>query len=250
MHWNRYAEPFAGGAALFFRVAPTRGYLSDRNLDVVTVYQVLRDDLDELLMDLRRHVNEEDYYYRLRAQDAGELSPVERASRTLALLRMCWGGVYRVNRRGQFNVPFGRYPNPDLIQEDKLRAAQAVLEQAEIHYADFAQVEHFAERHDWIFLDPPYDTASKTANFMAYTATGFPWSEQVRVAEMMARLADRGCYVMASNADTPAIRDLYRDWHIQAVTARRSVNANPERRTGAQEVIITTYPTAVKVSDV
>ena len=249
-HWHRYAEPFAGGAALYFRVAPERAYLSDQNLDVITVYQVVRDHLDALLADLQRHVNEEDYFYALRAQDPAELSPVERASRILALLRMCYSGVYRVNRLGQFNVPFGHYPHPDLIQATKLRAAHAVLQTTEIHLADFSRVVDFARPGDWLYLDPPYQKVSKTANFTAYTAQGFGWADQIRVAELMATLADRGCFVMASNADTPAVRDLYREWHIHPVMARRSVNADPARRAGAREVIVTTYLPASQVSDV
>lgn len=245
--WRRYAEPFAGGAAMYFRVAPAEGYLSDQNPDVITVYQVVRDHLESLLMDLGRHVNEESYYYALRAQDPSTLSSVERASRMLALLRMCWGGVYRVNRQGQFNVPYGRYPRPDLVQEDKLRAASVVLQHAVILHADFQEVEAFAQPMDLVYLDPPYDQLSKTANFTAYTSAGFSWEDQVRVAELMERLAARGCYVMTSNADTPAIRDLYRGWHVQSVTARRAVNSNPARRAGAHEVIVTTYLPAGQV---
>ncbi len=240
--WNRYLEPFAGGAALFFALGRSGSYLSDTNAELINMYQVVRDDVETLIEHLRRHRNEAEYYYAVRAQDPVALSALERASRFLYMLRVAFNGLWRENAAGRMNTPFGRYKNPDIVRADTLRAAHAVLQSATIVQADYAAAMEVAQASDLVYLDPPYAPSSKTANFTSYTAGGFSWADQEALAEQVRALGDRGVYVMASNADVPEIHDLYRGHWIQVVPVRRAINSDATKRTGASEVIITTYP--------
>ena len=240
--WNRYLEPFVGGGALFFALGQPDSYISDTNSELMNMYRVLRDNVDALIEHLGRHHNESSHYYAVRAQNPAHLSPLERASRLLFLLRVCYNGLWRENAAGQMNTPFGRYKNPDIVQEKILRAAHLVLQTATIVEADYQQAAQVAGPGDWVYLDPPYVPVSKTANFTSYTAHGFNWADQELMADMVRELGGRGVFVMTSNADVPAIHDLYRGLYIQVVPARRAINSNPTKRSGVTEVIVTTYP--------
>ncbi len=240
--WRRYLEPFVGGGALFFALGQPDSYISDTNAELINMYRVLRDDVDALVEHLGRHRNESSYYYAVRAQDPAHLSPLERASRLLFLLRVCYNGLWRENAAGQMNTPFGRYHNPDIVQEKSLRAAHHVLKTATIAESDYRAVARLAEPGDWVYLDPPYAPVSKTANFTSYTAHGFNWADQEAMAQLVREMGQRGVFVMTSNADVPAIHDLYHGLPIQIVPARRAINSNPAKRTGITEVIITSYP--------
>ncbi|WP_338055272.1 DNA adenine methylase [Sulfobacillus harzensis] len=240
--WNRYLEPFAGGAALFFALRAPGAYLSDTNPELINMYRVIRDDVESLIAHLRRHRNEAEYFYAVRALNPESLTPTERASRLIFLNKTCFNGLFRVNSKGKFNVPFGRYQNPVIVNPDRLRAAHRVLQTAEIVEADYSAVLDVAQPHDFVYVDPPYVPVSTTANFTSYTADGFNWSDQVQLANMVRQLAQRRCYVMASNADVPAIHNLYRGMWIQVVPVRRAINSDATKRSGATEVIITTYP--------
>lgn len=240
--WNRYLEPFVGGGALFFALGQADSYISDTNAELINMYRVLREDVDALIDHLGRHRNESAYYYAVRAQNPAHLSPLERASRLLFLLRVCYNGLWRENAAGQMNTPFGRYKNPDIVQEKTLRAAHQVLKTATIADADYRAVAAVAAPGDWVYLDPPYAPVSKTANFTSYTAHGFNWADQEAMAQLARDLGRRGVFVMTSNADIPAIHDLYHGLHMQVVPARRAINSNPAKRTGITEVIITSYP--------
>ncbi len=240
--WHRYFEPFAGGATLFFALGLSGAYLSDTSAELINVYQVIRDNIDILIADLGRHCNREDYYYTIRALDPETLSPVERASRFLFLNKTCWAGLLRVNRQGRFNVPFGHYEHPNIVNADGLRAAHRVLQTTEIAQADYQAVLPMAQPEDFVYCDPPYVALSGSARFTEYTAGGFDWADHVQLAAAVYTLARRGCYVMVSNADVPAVRVLYRGLWSQSVSARRSINSDATKRAGARELIITTYP--------
>ena len=244
--WNRYWEPFAGGAALFFALNRPGSYLSDTNPDLINLYQVIRDDVDALITDLRHHRNEAAYFYAIRAIPPESLSPIARASRFLFLNKTCFNGLFRVNHQGRFNVPFGRYAHPLIVDPDGLHAAHRVLHTAEIVQADYTAIRSIAQPGDFVYMDPPYAPVSSTANFTQYTAQGFGWPDHVALADTIRFLASRGCFVMASNANVPAIHSLYRGLWIQVVPARRAINADTSKRTGATEVIITTYPVALE----
>ena len=250
--WNRYLEPFAGGAALFFALGRPGSYLSDTNGDLIRFYQVVRDRVEELIERLTqiqiayRALTSEDqaaFFYTLRDRyNARQADDVEQSAIFFALGRLAFNGLYRVSAQGRYNTPFGRYKNPDIVRADTLRAAHGVLQDATIVEADYQVASVAAQPSDLIYVDPPYAPVSKTANFTSYTADGFGWADQEKLASWIRDVGDHGVYVMASNADVPAIHELYRGLWIQVVPVRRAINSDASKRSGASEVIITTYP--------
>ncbi len=250
--FNRYFEPFAGGAALFFAVARTESYLSDINGDLIRLYQTVRDDVDRLIQRLtqiqttyRAMLAEErvTFFYEIRSRyNERTTDSLEQSALFVALNRLAFNGLYRLNASGAFNTPFGRYKNPDIVRADALRAAHGALQNATLVEADYRAVGDLVRPGDLVYVDPPYAPLSRTADFTSYTANGFGWDEQVALAEFVRMLARRGVYVMASNADVPEIHELYQALHIQVVPVRRAINSDATKRTGATEVIITTYP--------
>lgn len=266
--FNRYIEPFVGAGAVYFRlfnlgriganprlrVVPA--ILNDFNGDLMLVYQVVRDHLDELIEELARHqahVTEPDYYYYIRNLDREPdfmqwPLPV-RAARTIFLNKTGYNGLYRVNQSGYFNVPFGRYTHPTVLDHAVLKAAQLALQRVDLMCCDFAQPLRLARKGDFIYIDPPYQPLSRTANFTAYTSRGFGWSEQERLAKWLARVARRGCYVLINNADTPEIRELYRAAfeerdvaiNMQSFETARNINSAPGARGGGQELTVWNY---------
>jgi DNA adenine methylase len=239
--YGRYFEPFLGGGAVFFSLAPRRAVLSDVNGELVDCYIAIRDSVDDVIEALGAHRYEKEHYYDVRALDPGSLSVPERAARTIFLNRTGYNGLYRVNRRGGFNVPFGRHSNPRLCDPDNLRACSRALQGVDIRCREFDDAVKGARRDDFVYFDPPYVPVSTTANFTNYVAGPFGWPEQQRLAEVFARLAHRGVLVMLSNSDTLAVRDLYRGYRIERVAAARSVNSNPERRGKVPEVVVRSF---------
>ena len=245
---ERYVEPFVGGAAVFFdlraRFELRAAALSDNNDELINCYTVVRDRVEELIELLaqhkrRHHAQHPDYYYKMR--DTVPRDPVRRAARLIYLNKTCYNGLYRVNSRGQFNVPIGRYRNPPICDPDLLRRASAALQGVELRVCDFAAWLDEAQPGDFFYIDPPYFPLSKTANFTAYTHGGFGLEEQVRLAGFVRQLDARGCLVMVSNSDTQVIRDLYAGLRITTVTARRAINSNGARRGPTNELVITNY---------
>jgi DNA adenine methylase len=238
---ERYFEPFLGGAAVFFHLGHPRSFLSDSNHDLVELYQVVQQNVEELIEALKTHKNEREYFYQVRSQNPHELTPAQRAARFIFLNKTCFNGLYRVNSGGQFNVPFGRYKNPAICDAEGLRAASAVLQHTDISLRDFESVLEQAQPGDFIYFDPPYDPLKKSSSFTAYTAGKFGEREQRRLAWVYAQLVERGCYVMLSNSDTPLIRELYRDFHIHEIQANRAINSKPEKRGKITELLIINY---------
>jgi DNA adenine methylase len=241
--FNAYHEPFVGGGAVFFALQPVKARLSDQNAELVTAYQVIRDDVERLIRHLRTHRVEAEYYYELRAKDPGRLEPVERASRLIYLNRTCFNGLYRVNSRGGFNVPFGRYKNPLVCNESGLRAASLALAGTATAHASYEAVLEQARRGDLVYFDPPYHPVSATANFTGYTAGAFGERDQRRLAEVFRALHLRGCKVMLSNSDTPFIHELYGDYLVEIVAAPRLVNRDASKRGPVNEVLVRNYRT-------
>lgn len=241
---QRYYEPFVGGAALFFHLQPINAQLSDTNAELINLYTVVRDQLPALLDALGAHVNERDHFYRIRAQDPVTLAPAARAARLIFLNKTCFNGLYRVNRRGEFNVPFGRYSNPTLCDVANLTAACVALQGITLTQADYATALAGATAGDFIYFDPPYQPVSKTASFTSYTEARFGPAEQEQLVATMAGLAARGCYVMQSNSDTPLIRDLYGNlpgFFVETIQANRSINSKASGRGPVNELVITNY---------
>lgn len=235
----RYHEPFIGGGAVFFALAPQQALLADINPDLVGCYRAIRDRLPAVLRYLRSHDVTEDHFYEVRSWDHADLDPAEAAARLVFLNRTCFNGLYRVNRSGRFNVPFGRYKNPRICDEDNLRAVSEALQGVDLTVGSVFETARRARRGDLVYFDPPYDPVSSTASFTSYAKDGFGREEQIRLAELFRELARRGVHVVLSNSDTPFIRELYADFVIDRVMARRAINSRATRRGPVGEVLIT-----------
>jgi DNA adenine methylase len=234
-----YAEPFAGGAALFFHIWPRckEVVLIDQNKDLVIFYRQLRDNPKELIAQARAFVHDEKTFYWVRSMNPKKLSDVHRAARMLYLNKTCFNGLWRVNAKGKFNVPFGRYTNPRIVDEEALMKASRALQIAHIIKADF----HVAERYKptFLYLDPPYDPVSTSSNFTRYAKGDFMWKDQERLEEWASGLRHMGSVVMLSNANTKRVRKLYRTWDRYVIKAARSINANGKGRAKVEELVIT-----------
>ena len=239
--YRRYYEPFVGGGAMYFSLQAEHSVISDLNGELINAYQVVKNSVEELIQSLRQHINEEDYYYHVREWSPLELTPTERASRFVFLNKTCYNGLYRVNQSGGFNVPFGRYANPTICDEQGLRVASAALRTAEVSEADFEFAVSEANENDFVYLDPPYVPLSETSNFTTYTASGFGADEQIRLASVVQQLSHRRCRVLLNNSDTPAVRKLYADYNINVAMVSRSINSDGNGRGAVRELIITNY---------
>jgi len=239
--WEGYYEPFVGGGALFFRMGPTPARISDLNMELVNVYTVTRDRVNALIAALQGLEYDRDTYYGMRGLDPESLDPVARAARMIYLNRTCFNGLYRVNRRGQFNVPMGRYRDPVICQTERLLKASARLQQADIVHAGYADAVSDASEGDFIYFDPPYQPLTSTANFTSYTAGAFDEDDQATLAKTFTELGERGVKCMLSNSDTPLIRELYSEHHIDQVMAPRAISRTASGRTAVAEVIVRNY---------
>lgn len=240
--FQRYFEPFLGGGAVYLALAPRRAVLSDLNADLMNAWQVVRDNPEALMAALDMHVYERAHYYRVRALDPAALDPVQRAARFIYLNKTCYNGLYRVNREGRFNVPFGRYPRPPkLYDRANLLALSRLLRDAELRCAPFEEATRDAGPGDFVYLDPPYDPLSPTANFTSYTRGNFTRDDQRRLADHVRELDRRGCLVAVSNSDTPEIRELYRGFRIETVHMPRNINCKPDGRSPVHELLITNF---------
>lgn len=246
-----YVEPFVGGGAVFFhlyRQGRLRGkevLLADGLQELINCYRVVRDQAEALIAELSRHEphkTDPDYYYRVRGWDRrpdyAERSDVGRAARFLFLNRTCYNGLYRVNRRGEFNVPFGRYRNPTVCDAHNLRAASRALQGVRLAAGDFAECLEVAREGDFVYLDPPYHPLSDTASFTGYTAGDFGVEDQRRLADHFCELDGRGCQVMLSNSCTPLIQELYAGYEQIEVWASRPISARPDRRGAIAELLV------------
>jgi DNA adenine methylase len=241
---GRYYEPFAGGAALFFRLAPGRAVLADCNADLIGLYGALSSDVAGVIKRLERHRTEHDetYYYSMRTRwndrDVS-WSAAERAAAFIYLNKTCFNGLWRVNRSGAFNVPIGRYTDPPICVPDTLHAAASVLARAELRCADYRSAVADAERGDFIYFDPPYDPVTATSSFTSYTADAFSGEDQRALADTARQLVARGCRVMLSNSDTPFIRAIYKGFDLERVKCPRAINSNASKRGDVDELLIT-----------
>jgi DNA adenine methylase len=248
--FRRYFEPFVGGGAVFFhlwnqRKLPSKIFLFDNNPELVNAYVVARDKLEELIVTLKRHqrLHSKTYYYKIRNLDRENchLSCVERAARTVYLNRTCYNGLFRVNSKGQFNVPIGSYASPQILLEPVIRAASAALQHVRVEVRDFRSVSGLGRRGDFFYFDPPYDPLTKTASFTSYTAGDFGESDQRELANVFATLSANGARVMLSNSKTPLVLELYKKFRIETVQARRAVNSNAAGRGRIEEIVVLNY---------
>lgn len=242
-HYNRYIEPFIGGGAVFFHLLPENSIVSDNNPDLINCYKVIKNDVEGLIKSLKKHRYEKNYYYEIRSLDRdfkkfAELSDVEKASRSIYLNKTGYNGLYRVNSKGLFNVPFGRHKNPKICDETNLRNVSQVLKKVEIFQGSFEICLDFAEKDDFIYFDPPYFPLSDTALFTSYTKISFDKSSQIKLFEVFKELNRRGCNLMLSNSYSEFILDLYKDFKIITLKAKRNINSNSQKRGLIKEALI------------
>lgn len=237
-----YYEPFVGGAAVFLALAEAkrfrRAVITDKNRELINLYQVVRDHLVKLLKaleGLQEHTSEDDYY-EIRAQTGG--TKVERAARLIYLNKTGYNGLYRVNSKGGFNVPYGRYKRPRIYDPDRLTAAAMALDGVEIRVADFEEACKDAKRGDAVYLDPPYLPLSKTASFSAYHSEAFGLPEHERLAKVFAKLQKRGVAAVLSNSATPDTRRLFQAFKCSDVSVRRPINSVASRRGAVSELLV------------
>jgi len=258
---GRYFEPFVGGGAVFFELA-SMGYLSygsprpdgrpvrravlaDVNIDLVNLYIVLQRDPIPLVVELqdpdRGYVYDKDAYYRIRALDPDKLTSVQRAARMIYLNKCGFNGLYRVNKSGGFNVPFGRYVNPTICDENGLLLASDALQRAtDVRLTDFEILMEDAREGDVCYCDSPYAPASVTSNFTSYTQDGFSFGDQERLRDAAKSASRRGAFVLLSNSDVPMIRKLYSgdDFQLDEIMAARAINSDPSKRGSVKELLI------------
>jgi len=241
---NTYFEPFVGGGAVFFDLLPETAYLSDLNNELVVTYNVIKNDVENLIKSLKKHKLDKEYFLKIRAQNPEKLSDLNTASRFIYLNRTCFNGMYRVNSKGGFNVPFGKYTNPLICDKNNLRKASKALKNVEIKKQDYKEVLKRARKGDFVYFDPPYYPVSKTASFTSYTCEGFFDKEQIELRDAFVVLHKRGCFVMLSNSDTLFINKIYSEpkgLHITKVQAGRAINSDASKRGKITEVLITNY---------
>ena len=243
-----YCEPFLGGGAVLFSLQPSNAIVNDLNADLITVYEVIRDDVEALIASLKHHENTAAYFYAIRDMDLDKakyraLSKVERASRMIYLNKTCFNGLFRVNSSGEFNTPFGQYKNPNIVNEPVLRAVSCYFRDSGIRFysEDFAATLDRVGAGGFVYLDPPYDPVSDTASFTGYNKGGFDKSEQIRLKQCCDDLTRRGVKFLLSNSATPLIRELYQGYEMTIVKAKRAINADATKRGAIEEVLIRNY---------
>jgi DNA adenine methylase len=239
--FSSYWEPFVGGGALYFRLSPLTSVISDGNEELINCYSVVRDHVEDLISALKKHINDKAHFLKIRSLQPWQLGTVERAARMIFLNKTCYNGLYRVNQRGEFNVPFGRYDNPRICDERGLRECSLALRHAEILCRDFRHLLYKAQPGDFVYFDPPYNPLSSTSSFTAYSDSPFDQREQKALRQVFRALAERGCYVMLSNSDTEFTRKLYKNFNVEAVEASRAINCDAQNRGKIAELIITSY---------
>ena len=243
--YNRYFEPFIGGGALFFELQPEQDYISDMNEELINLYSVVRDNVYELIKDLSKHEVSKEYFLEIRNIDRTEqyteLSDVERASRFIYLNRTCFNGMYRVNSQGQFNVPFGHYKNPRIIDENNLLNCSELLKKTEIKCADFSEILTKVKKGDLVYFDPPYVPLNETSSFTSYTKDGFDINMQFKLRDVCDELDNKGVKFILSNSDTKLVNELYVNYEIKKVFASRQINANADGRGKITEVLVRNY---------
>jgi len=242
-----FVEPFVGGGAVLFHLQPQHAVINDLNSELINVYEVIKHNPEELIIELKKHKNDASYFYHLRSLDRNKdfstLSKVERAARIIYLNKTCFNGLYRVNKAGEFNTPFGRYKNPNIVNEPTIKAVSDYFNSnsIELRNIDYELVLKEANAKSFVYLDPPYDPVSTGSNFTAYVQGGWNIEDQIRLKLACDELNKRGIKFLLSNAASEFILDLYKEYLINIIKANRAINSNGEKRGAVNEVLIRNY---------
>lgn len=240
--YGRYIEPFFGGGALFFALQPENAIIADSNPELINMYRQVADFPDEVIQHLKQYENTKEMFYSVRSQTWEALPKAEAAARTIFLNRTCFNGLYRVNKKGEFNVPYGKYKNPKICDQDALYAASDALKKAEILCGDyFLVLEHYAKEGDFIFLDPPYLPVSEYSDFKRYTKEQFYEEDHIELAKIITRLHERGCHIILTNSNHPLVHELYSQFTIDVLATKRYISCRGNSRKG-EDVIVTIPP--------
>ena len=247
--YGKYIEPFFGGGALFFSLNPDNAILADSNPELINMYLQVANNLDEVISYLQKYVNTSEVFYNVRSLKWESLPKAEAAARTIFLNKTCFNGLYRVNRNGDFNTPYGKYKNPKICDVETLQIASEALKKATIICGDyFLVLEHYAHEGDFVFLDPPYLPISQNADFKRYTKEQFYEDDHIELAKMINKLHERGCYVILTNSNHPLVHKLYDAYNIDIVKTKRHISCNGDTRKG-EDVIVTIPPKAKNCSN-
>lgn len=245
-----YVEPFIGGGALFFDLQPNKAIINDYNEELINVYRVVKEEPEKLLIILEEHhkLNSEDYFYKIRALDRNDnykdMSYIEKAARIIYLNKTCYNGLFRVNQAGQFNTPYGKYKNPNIINRPTILAMSKYfneMKSLKIISGDYANTLKGLKKGSFVYFDPPYLPISSSSSFTGYTDQGFGYDEQVRLKTECDKLNKRGIRFMLSNSDHPLIKELYKEYTIITVRANRAINSNVNKRGEINEVLVINY---------
>jgi len=249
---STYVEPFVGGGAVLFHLQPKKAIINDFNKELMNVYQVIKDNPNELIKVLKEHkdLNSEDYFYEIRSLDRRDdfenLSSVQKAGRIIYLNKTCYNGLFRVNRAGFFNTPYGKYKNPSIVNEVTIKAISNYFNSANIKFltGDYKEALKSLRRGAFVYFDPPYMPNSSSSSFTGYTEHGFDYEKQVELRDECLKLHDRGVKFLQSNSYSPEILELYSDqkvFNIEIVKAKRSINSQSDKRGEISEVLIYNY---------
>lgn len=242
-----YIEPFVGAGALLFELQPKRAIINDFNIELINVYEVIRDHPEELITALKEHKNTSEYFYNIRAIDRqplfNHMTVIEKASRTIYLNKTCYNGLYRVNNAGEFNSPFGRYKNPNIVNAPVIKAVSRFLNDNNItiKHGDYEAILSDLPEKAFVYLDPPYHPISESSNFTGYIQGGWTVDEQIRLRNVCNSLNERGIQFLLSNSATPLIEELYSEYNMKKVRATRSVNSISSKRGLVDEYLIYNY---------
>lgn len=240
--YGRYIEPFIGGGAVFFALNPNNAVIADSNPELINMYRQVADNADAVISYLQKYENTQEMFYRVRALEWEDLPEAEAAARTIYLNKTCFNGLYRVNKKGQFNVPFGKYKSPKFCDVEALYAASEALQKANIVCGDYLSVlKEYAKPGDFIFLDPPYLPISEYADFKRYTKEQFYEEDHVELAKEVFRLQELGCYVILTNSNHPLVHELYKPFNIEVIQTKRYISCSGSNRKG-EDVIVTVLP--------
>lgn len=244
-----YYEPFVGGGAVLFDIQPDKAVINDANHELIDVYKVIKNNVEELITELKtdKYLNTLEKFYEIREIDRqpkyNNLTGIQKAARILYLNKTCYNGLYRVNSIGEFNSPFGKYKNPNIINEPGLRAVSKYFNEANITFlsGDFESTVKGIKKGAVVYFDPPYAPISKTSSFTGYNESGFGEEEQKRLKKLCDKLTEKGVHILLSNSDCEFIRELYGDekkYQIITVNAKRSINSNGNSRGEVREVLV------------